>query len=106
MDFQPPTMLFNIEFQRRFIGLINEYEFSKEYMTLHSTRYGETTADIKHTYDEIVKLKETEKYLFLFINAITLYPVEKTQMDLEELEILRGYIKEGIKSRKAKLKSK
>ncbi len=87
-------------------GKVSEYEFTAEYMTIHSTRDGETLADVKHRYDEIVKMRETEKYFFVFINEITLYPVDKAGLLPEEQVALREYLQAGIKCRKERIKRK
>ena len=85
-------------------GTVNEYEFLEEYFTIHSSKNGDVRADAKLSYDELWRLKETQHYLFLFINQITVYPVEKSGFSEAELNLLRGYVKEGVKAHKQKLK--
>ena len=87
-------------------GKVNEYEFTEEHMTVRCTCGEEIIADVKCPYDEIVKLKESENYFFLFVNDITLYPVDKAGMLPEEQATLRAYVNAGIKRRKERMKAK
>ena len=84
----------------------NTYEFFEEYFTLESTKKEETVASLKVYYADVLKISETKRFLFIYPNAATAYPVEKKSFSEEEYALLKGYLTEGIKQYKAKLKKK
>lgn len=66
------------------------YEFFKSYFTVTETLNNETVASAKIYNTQIVKRKETENYLFLFINATAVYPVDKSQLNVAELNTIKA----------------
>lgn len=67
-----------------------DYEFFKTYFTIIEKLNGETIASAKIYNAQILKRKETQNYLFLYINASAVYPVDKTQLNAAELNTLKA----------------
>ena len=85
---------------------INTYEFEEDYFTVDSVKNGEQIATIKTYYNEVFKVKDTKQYIFIFPTQYTSYPVIKETFTQEEIDVLLGRLKQGVKERKLALKNK
>ena len=73
--------------------MIDEYELFETYLTVDSFQNGEKIVSIKTYYKDIIKIKETENYLFLYPNKQGAYPVPKSKLSSEELDKLKQWLK-------------
>ena len=71
---------------------ICNYEFEEEYMNVETIKNGEAISNVKFYYKDIVKVKETESYWFLYPNKTAAYPIEKTKLTPEELSTLKMWV--------------
>jgi hypothetical protein len=67
----------------------NKYEFYKNYFIVNQYSKGERVAVVKNYISQIVKAKETDKYLFFYISTAAAYPVAKSDLTDGELNALR-----------------
>lgn len=70
------------------VNNVNCYSFDLERVTIVTLRNNENVGEVKVYYKDLVKTKETEKYFFLYINAVSAFPVLKANLTvLEQSEI-------------------
>jgi len=77
--------------------IINSYEFDQEYFYVSTTKNGDNLGNMKIYYKDIIKVKETENYLFLYINRINAYPIDKATTSKEDLILIKGLIEKSKK---------
>lgn len=63
----------------------NEVEFFEEYLESRVIKNEQVTATQKVNYNEIVKIKETEDYIFIYPTMNNAFVVEKKQFSNQEL---------------------
>ena len=63
----------------------NEVEFFEEYLESHIIKNEQVVATQKINYNEIVKIKETEDYIFIYPTINNAFVVEKKQFSNQEL---------------------
>lgn len=73
-----------------------EYELEETFMTIKAHKDGEQISSAKVYYKDMVKLKETANYIFLYPNRQMAYPVPKNKLSAEELSLLKSWISEQI----------
>ncbi len=82
------------------------YEFFGDYFTIEETLNGEVVANVKVYNTQIIKSKESKNFLFFYINAVTAYPVSKSELTGEELSVLRKLFRlQGSIQNKTEVKS-
>lgn len=69
------------------------YEFYDDYFTLTSIKNGEQMSTGKAYYKDMVKVKESKSYIFIYPNKAMAYPVGKTDLAAEDLAKLRTILK-------------
>ena len=67
-------------------------EFFSDHVIVYDYVDGENIAQVKVYYNRIVKRKETKSYLFFYVNAAAMCPVEKAAMTQEELNFVRSLL--------------
>lgn len=75
--------------QVRNCGKVNEYEFSDGYFTINQILNGETVATAKFYNNQILKVKESKNFFFVYINAAQVFPVTKAGLTEDELNVLK-----------------
>ncbi len=72
----------------------NEYLFEDEYFMVETFSNGENIRNAKIYYKDVVKLKETTNYIFLFIQMKQAYPIIKQDFtEAEKQKLLSKVIK-------------
>ncbi len=64
-------------------GVVNVYHFEEESFTVISMRSEEKIAEVKHSYVEISKVRETENYLYLHLSMRGVYPIARSALTEE-----------------------
>lgn len=76
--------------------LICECEFDEEFMNVTAIKNEEQISYSKVYYKDLIKIKETENYVFLYPNKQMAYPVQKRDIPSNELSILKLKIASAI----------
>ena len=71
-----------------FSNQYNVYEFNDDFLNAETYSKGECTSKVKFYYKDIVRVKETDNYLFLFIQIKHAFPVLKSGFEAGEKEKL------------------
>ncbi len=71
----------------------NEFEFHEKYVEIVTYRNEENVGNTKLFYSDIFKVRETKNYIFLYLNAASALPINKNNLDQNQLIILRGLLK-------------
>ena len=69
------------------------YEFYDDYFALTSFKHGEQISTGKVYYKDMIKVKETKSYIFIYPNKAMAYPVGKADLAPEDLVKLRSILK-------------
>ncbi|MBQ7798145.1 MAG: YcxB family protein [Clostridia bacterium] len=69
-----------------------EFELEEGYMIVNSIKNGEQINSSKVYYKDIVKIRETEHYIFLYPNRQMAYPLPKSKLTNEEVTTLRSWL--------------
>jgi len=83
-------------------GRINEYEFGDKGFIVNDFKINEQTgerefvSETKVEYFNITRYKESQNYLFIYVNTLS-YPILKSSLSNEDLNLLKEYIVNGIK---------
>ena len=72
--------------------IVINYDFEETFMTAVFFSNGEQTSVGKIYYKDIVKVKYTQKYIFLFNNPSNAFPILKSTLELEELKTLTDWV--------------
>lgn len=72
--------------------MVGEYELFEEFMTIDSIKDGEKISSAKVYYKDIIKIKETENYIFLYPNKQIAYPIPKNKLSAEELSTVKLWV--------------
>ena len=75
------------------IDVTNEYEFNEDHMYISTIRSNENIGKVKFYYKDLVRVKETKDYIYLYQNKASAFPIEKKQLLETDLIILRGILK-------------
>lgn len=59
---------------------VNRFEFNDETLDIATMQHDEVIATYKLHYNEIVKVKETEKYYFVYIAKFSAYIISKENL--------------------------
>ena len=79
--------------------MVDEYELFEEYLTVDSYQNGEKIVSLKAYYKDLIKIRETENYIFLYPNKQSAYPVPKKQLTDEELVTVRNWVQTAMKNK-------
>lgn len=71
--------------------IINEYELNEEFMNVTSIKNGEAIGTSKIYYKDLVKVKETNNFLFLYPNNAQAFAISK-KISTEELSLLKVWV--------------
>lgn len=69
------------------------FDFQEEFMMVESSKNGEVVSNLKFYYKEIIKVKETNNYLFLYPNKASAFAIPKHDLSEDELNTLKGWVK-------------
>ena len=72
--------------------IANEIEFFDSYLESRSVKNGEVFQSVKIKYNEILKVKETSEYLFMYNSSIAAHVIEKNQFSEQELLGIKALI--------------
>lgn len=93
----------NIEKQFKSLrGRVNEYEFGVNGFIINDFKINEQTgerefvSETKVEYSNITRYKESQNYLFIYVEMLS-YPILKSSLTIDELNLLKEYIVNGIK---------
>lgn len=78
----------NIKRVSMLVHTTNNYEFFEEYFTIASIKHGETIANSKVYYKELVRYRKTKNYLFLYQINNTAFPVKISELGDLNLKLL------------------
>lgn len=67
----------------------NKYRFEDDFFSVATLRGNEVTGTSKIYYRDLIKVKEKETYIFMFINKLSFLPISKNALTREELLRLR-----------------
>ena len=73
-------------------NFIGEYELFEEYLIVNTFKNDEQISTIKLYYKDVIKIKETENYIFLYPNKQIAYPIAKKKLLPEELSMVKLWI--------------
>ena len=76
--------------------IICECEFDEEFMIVDAIKNNEQISSSKVYYKDIIKIKETTNYIFLYPNRQMAYPIKKDTISSSELSILKVIISSAI----------
>ena len=79
--------------QVRNANKMNEYEFFSDYFTVTQFNNGEAVITAKYYNGQIMKVKESKNYYFIWINAAQVLPVSKAEIGSEEADILKQVLR-------------
>lgn len=72
------------------VNKINEYEFFKSYFIATETVNGEAVGTVKIYAGQIIKVRESKNYVFLYLNAAAVYPVDKNGLNEAEITAVKN----------------
>lgn len=72
--------------------LVGHYELFEDHMFVVSEKDGIQISTVTLFYKDIVKIKETENYIFLYADKQTAFPIQKNKLTPEELSTARLWI--------------
>lgn len=73
-------------------NIINNYQFNEDHFIVKSFNGNEQIGMSKINYTNILKLKETETFIFIFANRISAYPIIKQTISASELDTIKSLI--------------
>lgn len=73
-------------------NIVDEIELNETYLTETITKNGEVIATNKHYCKDFLKIRETENYLFLYVNKASAVPVLKSAFSPEELSTIKLWV--------------
>lgn len=72
---------------------VNRFEFNDETLDISTMQHDEVIATYKLHYNEIVKVKETEKYYFVYIAKFSAYIISKENLTEDEKNKINKLLK-------------
>ena len=72
---------------------VNRFEFNDETLDIATMQHDEVIATYKLHYNEIVKVKETEKYYFVYIAKFSAYIISKENLTEDEKNKINKLLK-------------
>lgn len=71
----------------------NEYEFNEDHFNVTSIQNNEPVGTQKIYYKDIYKTRETDEYIFVYINKYSAYIMKKSNVESGYLSTLRAILK-------------
>ena len=72
---------------------VNEYEFEDTFVNVSSIKNNEVIATQKLYYKDIVKIKENDKYIHIFITPTTAFVVDKVNTNSDDINEIKKLLK-------------
>ena len=72
--------------------MVGEFELEEKFFNSIAIKDGEQISSVKIYYKDLIKIKETDNYLFLYPNKQIAYPVPKNKLTQDELSLLKGWL--------------
>ncbi len=72
--------------------LIGHYELFEDHMFVVTEKEGIQISSIKLFYKDVVKIKETENFIFLYADKQTAFPIQKNKLSPEDLSTAKLWI--------------
>lgn len=72
--------------------IVFESEIEKDHIYIANITNGEQVGSSKAYYKDIIKVVETENYIFLYPNLQVAYPISKNGMSQEDIETIKSWI--------------
>ncbi len=73
-------------------NIVGEYELEETSMMITAIKDGEQISTAKVYYKDIVKVRETQNYLFLYTTKQIAYPVPKSKLTPEEFSMIKLWV--------------
>lgn len=84
---------------------ILELEIYEKYFVSTTLKEDNVVASININYEDVIKFKETKKYLFMFLSKKVAVPILKSEFSKEEISLIKVWVNSSkIKKEKGKLK--
>lgn len=74
-------------------NFVNSYEFDTDYFNVATSKNGEVVGTQKIYYNNIHKVIERDCYLFIYINKVNAFIVNKNNLSAEDLRYLKELLK-------------
>ena len=74
-------------------NFVNSYEFDTDYFNVATSKNGEVVGTQKIYYNNIHKVIERDYYLFIYINKVNAFIVNKNNLSAENLRYLKELLK-------------
>ena len=74
------------------LKIVGEYQLEETFMFITAFKDGEQIGSSKTYYKDLIKIRETENYLFLYPNRQIAYPVPKNKLTPEELSMVKLWV--------------
>lgn len=71
---------------------VNIYQFDETGITIVTFKQSENLGAVRVLYSQIEKVKESPDYLFLFVNRVSAFPVEKKHITPANLQLIKNCI--------------
>lgn len=75
------------------VDVLNKYVFESDFVTITSFKNNEQVGMSKVYYSQILKVKQTETFIFIYPNKTSAYPVVKQALSENELATLKNLLK-------------
>jgi len=73
-------------------NLIDNLEIEEDYVVSTTMKNGEIISTLKTYYKDLLKVKETENFLFLYINKASAVPIPKQSFSPEEFSLIKLWV--------------
>lgn len=84
------------------LNQVNTYEFFEDHVVVSTVRNMEVVGSVKVYYKDLTKSKETEKYFLLYLNNVSVLPIKKDGLKIEEQVLVRSFL--NLKQVKVEIK--
>lgn len=74
-------------------NFVNEYEFDGDVINVATTKNGEVVGTQKVKIADIYKIKITDEYIFIYINKVNAFIVDKKALSDDELSEIKKILK-------------
>lgn len=71
---------------------VNIYQFDNEGINVVTFKNGQNLGMVRVFYNQIEKIKDTNKYLFLYVNKYSAFPVLKKELSQSEIETIKQFV--------------
>lgn len=74
-------------------NITNEYEYNIDHIFVTSYKNGEQFGTQKVYYKDVFKTRETDEYIFIYVNRISAFILKKSNATSEQLTIIKRLLK-------------